>query len=606
MQPIPFGPFQPARSRYALLASTTAINVVPIKDGWGPLPSLVAITEALASTPKGSILVRTSAGSFAIYAGTTDKLYRMNTSSVPYTWDHVSALSADQVTNGGFGADSDWTKGTNVTIAAGVGTFTASPDGESLSQAQSFSAGTIYKVVFTVSGYSAGGVRPVISGGTSVNGTSRTADGTYTEYLTAVTGNTTFELEAVGTTTLNVDNVTVQALASYNVPVGDRWDFDIYGTELVATNINDGLLYIDVDSGSNFASESNAPNAKYVWGAGEHLVLGHTADSPNEIRWSAIRDRSNWTEGSRGSSSQIFQSGNEVQGGIGSQNGAIVFQRDMIRTQIRNGDITSAFNIDILNPAIGAISPLSIVNISTNNFAWLSEKGFFMGPNAEPIGEIEDIDGWFLSGDELDLTLLPEVVGMNDPFRDIVWWQYQKTDATKALLGYNYFHRRWCYSDQNVSDLSAMATAAVTIDGLDALYASIDDADIAFDARLLQGGRPTLNGWDTDNKLGIFSGPYLQATVTTADVQLGPGHTTPHEMRVVTDATGVTVKQTTSQWHGGTRTQGAAVSQHARTGMVNFRKSALLHGFEATIPAGADWSFITAIAPVRVSKDGNI
>lgn len=94
--------------------------------------------------------------------------------------------AAELVTNGGFGADTDWTKGTGWTIAAGV----ASSDGSQAADAdleQDINAlqGVEYEVVFTVSNYSAGNVTAVVGG---TEGTDRSANGTYTQTIVCGAG----------------------------------------------------------------------------------------------------------------------------------------------------------------------------------------------------------------------------------------------------------------------------------------------------------------------------------------------------------------------------------------------------------------------------------
>jgi len=86
---------------------------------------------------------------------------------------------ADLVTNGAFGADTDWTKGAGWSIGAGVAT--ASTAATALSQNISAVAGRVYAVTYTIT-RSAGSV--VVSvGGTA--GASRNSNGTYTDVITA-------------------------------------------------------------------------------------------------------------------------------------------------------------------------------------------------------------------------------------------------------------------------------------------------------------------------------------------------------------------------------------------------------------------------------------
>lgn len=124
--------------------------------------------------------------------------------------------NTDVVTNGAFAADTNWTKGTGWTIAAGVATSDASQAGNSdLEQSVATQGeftlreGQAYLVTFTLSGFAAGTVTPVI-GGTA--GTARGSDATHAEIIIA--GSTQVialraDLDFAG----NVDNFSVVPVA---------------------------------------------------------------------------------------------------------------------------------------------------------------------------------------------------------------------------------------------------------------------------------------------------------------------------------------------------------------------------------------------------------
>jgi len=81
----------------------------------------------------------------------------------------LSVLGAEQVVNGAFAADTDWTKGTGWSIAAGVATSDASQAGDSdleqdVAVVPLLKEGESYEVEFTVSGYVAGNITPVVGG----------------------------------------------------------------------------------------------------------------------------------------------------------------------------------------------------------------------------------------------------------------------------------------------------------------------------------------------------------------------------------------------------------------------------------------------------------
>jgi hypothetical protein len=100
----------------------------------------------------------------------------------------------DMLLNNTFSSGANWTTGTGWSIGAGVATKSAGT-ASSLAQTLTIATapGVTYKLTYTIT-RSAGTITPRFTGGTTVTGTSRNASGTYTEYLTAVAGNVTFEL----------------------------------------------------------------------------------------------------------------------------------------------------------------------------------------------------------------------------------------------------------------------------------------------------------------------------------------------------------------------------------------------------------------------------
>jgi hypothetical protein len=82
---VPFPHFEPDKSRFNGGASNVITNCKPTADGWGPLPSLTALSGALASAPLGAIAVKNDAGTVKIYVGTATKLYEISTNDYTFT-----------------------------------------------------------------------------------------------------------------------------------------------------------------------------------------------------------------------------------------------------------------------------------------------------------------------------------------------------------------------------------------------------------------------------------------------------------------------------------------------------------------------------------------
>lgn len=119
-----------------------------------------------------------------------------------------------------FSADTNWTKGTGWSIAAGSASKSAGV-ASSLAQAIPLAPGGTYKIVYNIT-VSAGSITPRFTGGTTVTGTARTASGVYTETLTAVTGNLSFEFLADATFSGSIADVFIYSGSSSYVKVDNN------------------------------------------------------------------------------------------------------------------------------------------------------------------------------------------------------------------------------------------------------------------------------------------------------------------------------------------------------------------------------------------------
>lgn len=400
----------------------------------------------------------------------------------------------------------------------------------------------------------------------------------------------------------------------YGVPTTDRWSFAPIGGRLLAANITDDIQYLDVDGGANFAAlPGSPPKAKFVASVSEFVMLGHLANEPHFLQWSAYGDSEAWTRGIGGAWKQELPDGGEVQGIFGNEKGAIVFQRSKIRAAIFTAD-ASAFDIVVVNEARGAIAPYCIVPIGPGEYFYLSDDGFyvFAGGQDVPVGN-ERVDRWFLGADsagitsEVDRENLGAVRGFLDPFRKVVIVQYPKVDGTFGLLGYSYRLMgqdgkpgRWFLLDFSVEDIAALATAGVTIDGLANLYASIDAIDQPFDSRLFSGGKPTIGAFTDEHKLAFFTGNNLAATLELPKTQLSPGYRSlVQEIALLgdLDPTDVTIQIGTVETRGGATTWGSEVS--AETDGTGLFKpdpvDARFHQVRVNIPEGTEWNSLAGV-----------
>lgn len=88
---IPLTVFEPDRTPFAAGASPNVINCLPVADGWAPWQQFIYVSQALPDTPKGAVAVRTSSGTYKIFAFTATKIYLLDTTD--WSWDDVTRLA---------------------------------------------------------------------------------------------------------------------------------------------------------------------------------------------------------------------------------------------------------------------------------------------------------------------------------------------------------------------------------------------------------------------------------------------------------------------------------------------------------------------------------
>ncbi|MDP3971977.1 MAG: hypothetical protein Q8P61_03590 [Candidatus Nanopelagicales bacterium] len=85
--------FMPDRSRFDPNASSAIQNCRPTASGWGPLKSLVSVSAALPTAPRGAVAVKSDSGVWKLFAGTATNLYRIE--STDYTLTEISRATDD-------------------------------------------------------------------------------------------------------------------------------------------------------------------------------------------------------------------------------------------------------------------------------------------------------------------------------------------------------------------------------------------------------------------------------------------------------------------------------------------------------------------------------
>lgn len=198
------------------LLSLVSKRVSGVGDATLRIGTLPAGTQILNTTNTSSGTTESSYTTIFIAASGESNISLGGSGNGVYEFDSVSVrelpstIRPNVVENGTFDSSASWTLGTGWAIGSGVATKTAGT-ASVMSQVEPFVIGRKYLLTYTLT-RSAGTITPRFTGGTTVNGAARSGSGTFSEVLTALTGNTTLEFSADSAFAGTVDNVTLQEI----------------------------------------------------------------------------------------------------------------------------------------------------------------------------------------------------------------------------------------------------------------------------------------------------------------------------------------------------------------------------------------------------------
>lgn len=414
---------------------------------------------------------------------------------------------------------------------------------------------------------------------------------------------TATKLYKLNTATLGWDDISRTVGGAYTIGTDDNWAFRQFGTKVFAANGVDVQQVYNLASPSTFENTAGSPpRSKYLETLGDFLVALNLTTDTRSIHWSGLNDPTFWTPRQRSSDFQAFPDDGDIQGSAAGPNGIVIFHEHCIREGALALDTPLVMTFKKTVEGHGVLAPRSIVSTGSGAF-YLSQDGFYRyGTPPVAIG-VDRVDRFFF-GDAL-LSEIFNIHGIEDPERKIVYWAYASKSNAVAhsfdkVLAYHYGIDRWSSMrpGTNLSEIISATTPGYTLDTLDSLGLTLDTLPFSLDSRAWSGSLPSLAGFSSDYKLGLFSGAPLQATLQTAESELSPGRRTfVNGFRVLTDAPLVTGRVAVRDYAGQTRTWKAAAANSTRTGLVPARASGRMHRFEVVIPAAATWNHVHGVDP---------
>ncbi|MDW6020239.1 hypothetical protein SAZ10_00520 [Mesorhizobium sp. BAC0120] len=398
--------------------------------------------------------------------------------------------------------------------------------------------------------------------------------------------------------------IDVSKPGGYATPESERWSFVQYGSWLIATNGVDPVQYIDVATPLQFADLSaDAPRARQVGTIGDFVMLAHLNTSQRMVQWSGLNQPQFWKPRQRSSDFQEFPDGGEIMGFAGGVNGCVIFHAESVREGRLALDTSMVMTFQQTITNHGCMAPQSVVATGSGIF-YLSDDGFYRYNNPVPDGiGVERIDNTFLN--DISRQEIYNVYGSEDPNRKIVYWAYRslenpKNNSYDKVLLYHYGINRWSLIKPGtiMTGLVEATAAPFTLDSLSSLGIPLDQLPYSLDSRAWSGGTPAIAAFDTDFRLGFFSGDPLQAVLQTGDGELTTGRRSfVRGFRPLADAPAIKGRVAVKDSAGAARTWLPEADTSARTGLIPARASGRFHRFEVTIPAGTIWTAVHGVDP---------
>jgi len=403
------------------------------------------------------------------------------------------------------------------------------------------------------------------------------------------------------------NDVTRTAGGAYSSGSGERWQFAFSGGLVIAVTIADFPQKYLLGTSTNFqALGGTPPKSRFVAVVRDFVVLGCLFTNERQIAWSAIANPESWTAGISSSDVQTFQNGGPVRGLIGGEVGYVLQAEKITRMTFQSGS-TVVFQFDEVEGGRGIAAPYSLVKIG-NLAYYMAADGFYefslQSASSKPLG----VGKWaeaFIA--DLKSGTEQTVIGGVDPTRRLVMWAYNSaSNATTSLdkiLIYNWALDEAVTASVTITALAQILTQDLTLDSAAlAAFGNLDTLPFSLDSPVWRGGSSLLGVFGTDKKMALFSGSPLEATWVTNDGEL-PARSIVKGIRPHVDTRAITAEIAAREAEGDSVSYGN-VEVMEDTGVISTWASGWLARARLKIPAGTNWSKITAVDAVIGSSGG--
>jgi hypothetical protein len=340
---------------------------------------------------------------------------------------------------------------------------------------------------------------------TKLDGTNRLFAGTATNLWEA--GNSTWS--------------TVTGAATYTTAVTGRWRFAQQENVSFAANGAD-TLQASVSTGA-FSCVPGAPIASIVEVVGKFVFAINTSTNAHGVQWSALGDYTDWTTSvatqAGADTLTTTEGGNTAGRRFG--NTIIVYKKNSMYIGVNVGP-PNIWQFEPIPGSVGALSQEVVVNIGTPEnpkHIFMGADDFYVydGSKPIPIGTNKIKSAVFA---ELVQSRYYASLALHDSKNSLVYFYYPTNDSVipNKCVVYNYRTDRWGVDDRSVEAALQYVAAAVTYDGLGALYSTYADFPVlGYDFAFAGSTTSSPAVFDTTHEVKTLTGPAGTSSFTTGD-----------------------------------------------------------------------------------------
>ena len=420
--------------------------------------------------------------------------------------------------------------------------------------------------------------------------------------------------------------VTDRSGAVYTTAVDEFWEMIKWGNKVIASNFTDVPQIVTIAAGANFAALGGSPHKwRHMAVVKEFIITGNVDEAgtltPNKLIWSGVNDETAWTATAANlGGNQTLQSSAKYGGGWimnikGGEFGVIFQEFTIWRMSFIGSPYT--FEFDEILPGHGTSAKNSPVQVG-NSIYFLDQDGFAVLTDGSQIRNIghNKVNRTFIS--DVDSQYLNNVIGAVDPTLTVVYWIYPGSGSASGvpnkIIAYNYASDRWATAEIDCEYIISGLGQGYTLEQLDTISASLDSLPASLDSRQWTEGATQLTGFNTDHKMGTFTGTTLTASLETAEFTIAD--MVAEELLAKFAGRRAFVNGIRPLLHGGTATvalktrnlqsdsvtTGSTISQNTETGICHPRTDARY--FRALVQNTGDFNFAVGVDITDIKPSG--